>query len=135
CNPSGGLFSAWVSPSNSNPPKPVAIVGNGLQPGVSGNVFAPDSGVWYEVSILNNREDQGVATGAASHGHVILHVAGHGPDGTVATVEVEVQNNTCLATFCEQEYAQRNVTSRNDANAACSARVTSGALRTITPGN
>jgi hypothetical protein len=131
----GGLFTPWMSPANSSPQKPVNIVGNGLKPGVSGNVFSPDADVWYEVSILNNREDQGFAAGTDNDGTAILHVVGHGPDQTVVTLEVEVQNTSCLATFCEQEYAQRNVTARNDANAACSARVTSGTLRTMTPGN
>jgi hypothetical protein len=136
CVPQAGqMFTPWVTPSNSSPLKPVNIVGNSIRPGVSGNVFSADSDVWYEVSILNNVEDPGFATGVDNDGTVILHVVGHGPDQTVVTLEVEVRNDNCLATFCEQEYAQRNVTARNDANAACSARVTSGTLRTMTPGN
>ena len=135
CSTPTQMYTPWVSPGNANPPKPVQIVGNGLQPGVSGNLFAPNSDVWYEVSILNNTEDSGFAAGTDNDGTVILHVVGHGPDQTISTLEVEVQNASCLALFCEQEYAQRNVTARNDANAACSARVTSGALRTMTPGN
>lgn len=134
CSPQA-LFTPWMSPSNQSPQQPVQIVGNGLKPGASGNVFSPDSDVWYEVSLLNNIEDPKFAVGVDWDGTVILHVVGHGPDQTVVTLEVEVQNTNCLATFCEQEYAQRNVTARNDANAACSARVTSGTLRTMTPGN
>ncbi|HKA86308.1 MAG TPA: hypothetical protein VKE22_01540 [Haliangiales bacterium] len=135
CTAGAQMFTPWMSPSNSAPQKPPQIVGNGLKPGVSGNPFSPGSDVWYEVTLLNDIEDQGFAAGQDWNGTAILHVVGHGPDQTVATLEVEVQNQNCLATFCEQEYAQRNVTARNDANAACSARVTSGQLRTMTPGN
>ena len=42
-------------------------------------------------------------------GIVILHSVGHGPDGTIATVELGVQNASCIAHYCEQEYAQRSV--------------------------
>jgi hypothetical protein len=130
------LFTAWVSPGNANPPKPTAIVGNTIMPGLAGNPFDPAGQVWYEVSILNNIEDAGFATGVDNDGTVTLHSVGHGPDGTTSVVEMTVQNTNILATFCEREYAQRNVTSRNDANAACSARVTLApgvGLRTFTP--
>ena len=113
--------------------EPIAIVGNTIQPGATGNPFDPASQTWYEVSILINIEDPGFATGIDNDGAVTLHSVGHGPDGTTAIVEMTVQNTNILATFCEREYAQRNVTSRNDANAACSARVMSGNLRTFTP--
>lgn len=127
------LFSAWVTPSNVNPLKPLGIVGNTIMPGQAGNPFDPAAQTWYEVTILNNIEDQDFAAGLDSDGTVTLRSVGHGPDGTTSVVEMTVQNTDILATFCEREYAQRNVTSRNDANAACSARVTSGALRTFTP--
>jgi Tfp pilus assembly protein PilX len=127
------LFTAWVSPANATPPMPTAIVGNNVMPGQVGNPFNAAGQAWYRVTILNNIEDAGFLTGIDNDGTVTLHSEGHGPDGTTAIVEMTVQNTSILATFCEREYAQRNVTSRNDANAACSARVTSGALRTFTP--
>ena len=133
CNPTTRC-SAWVSANNSNPPSPTGIFGNGIQPGRSGNPFATDSQLWYQVSILNNIEDEGFATGIDNDWTVIIRSIGFGPSGTIATVEMEVQNSTFLAAFCAREYAQRNVTSMNDANAgACAPRVGSGTLRTITP--
>jgi hypothetical protein len=127
------MFTGSISPANASPPMPTGIVGNGVHPATAGNPFAPASGVWFEVTILNNLADPGFAAGVDNDGTVVLHSVGHGPDDTVAVVELEVQNTTCLASFCAFEFAQRNVTSRNDASTACSARVASGNLRTFTP--
>ena len=98
CDPTT-KFSAWVSPANVSPPQPAAIVGNGLQPGVTGNVFAAGSDEWYEVSILNNREDPGFAAGTDNDGTVIVRAVGHGPDQTTVAVEAEVQDPLCLTTI------------------------------------
>jgi len=92
-------FGAWVSPANLTPPRPSQILGNGLGPGVTGNPFAATSDAWYEVSILNNREDPGFDAGTDDDGTVILHVVGHGAQQTNVTVEVEVRNPDCLSTF------------------------------------
>lgn len=133
CATDGTFFSASISPSNSAPPQPADLVGNNIQPGSTGNPFDATSGMWYSVSILNNPEDVGFAAGTDSDGIVILHATGHGPDQTVAAVELTITNQSCVKTFCEQEYAQRNITSRNDANAACSARVVGTSVRTFNP--
>jgi hypothetical protein len=98
CDPAS-KFSAWVSPANASPPQPSQIVGNGLQPGVLGNLFAAGSDEWYEVSILNNREDPGFATGTDDDGTVILRAVGHGPDQTTVAVEADVQDTGCLPTI------------------------------------
>ena len=66
-------------------------------------------------------------------GIVVIRSEGHGPDNTVAIIEQEVLNADCVEKFCEQEYAQRGLTSRNDAFAACSPRVGGTAMRTFTP--
>lgn len=133
CAADGTFFSASVSPSNSAPPQPTDLVGNNVKPGLTGNPFDPQSSMWYSVSILNNPEDPGFIAGTDDDGVVIIHANGHGPDQTVAAVELTVTNQSCVKTFCEQEYAQRNVTSRNDANAACSARVTQSNIRQFNP--
>ncbi len=125
------LFSQWMSASNESPPSPEDIVGNGKEPGTEGNPFAGEN--WYEVSILNNVNDPGFPTAADTDGIVVLRATGYGPDQTVAIVELEVRNNLCLTDFCAQSYAQRGMSAHNDANAACSAQVAAGALRTMTP--
>ncbi len=138
------LFSAWVSPNNANPPKPSGIVGNGARPGEYGNPFdtgpVPNLDLWYEVSILNNIGDpHTTGTGGSSiyledsDGIVILHSVGHGPDQTVAIVDLEIQPDSCVAKFCAKDYAQRGVTSLNDAFAACSPRVGATGMRQFTP--
>jgi hypothetical protein len=132
------LFSAWVEPNNVSAQTPTAILGNQVEPGDAGNPFDPadaNADTWYEVTILNNVSDSGFAAGDDTDGTVVLRVLGHGPGNTVAGVEVEVKNDLCLAEFCEQEFAQKNVTARNDTSSACSARVSSGTLRTFAPGN
>lgn len=131
------LFSALVSPGNANPPKPSGIVGNGVRPGEYGNPFdsgpVPNLDLWYEVSILNNIGDPHTNGIEDSDGIVILHSVGYGPDQTVAIVELEVQPDSCVAKFCAKDYAQRGVTSRNEAFAACSPRVGSSGMRQFTP--
>jgi hypothetical protein len=134
CHPQE-LFSASVSEANVDPPRPPQILGNGILPGQAGNPFNAEAGMWYEVELLNNASDSGLAAGDDTDAVVIARVTGHGPDNTVVTVEVEVRGNDCIATFCAQEFAQRNLTSRNDANAVCSVRVeATTTTRTITPG-
>ena len=129
------LFSQWVGTS------PAGIYGNGIQPGNTGNPFGTtNKALWYEVSVQNNASDPGTSGGACGSnpgpdcdGIVVLRSTGHGADNTVATVEVMVQNTSCLATFCAQEYAQRDVGERNTASVACSQRVASGTLRQVAP--
>lgn len=127
------FFSAWVEPSNASPQQPEEIIGNNKRPGEEGNPFTADLDLWYTVEILNNRNDTGFAAGDDDDAVVILRSTGRGPDQTVAIVELEIFNNQCVKKFCESEYAQRGVTSRNDAFAACSKRIQNQTLRTITP--
>ncbi len=133
CSASGEFFTAWVSPGNATPPQPTDLVGNNIHSGQTGNPFDAATQMWYQVTILNNPEDPGFLGGQDFDGVVILHAVGHGPDQTVAAIELTVVNQSCVTTFCEHEYAQRNVTSRNDANAACSSRVANQKLRQLMP--
>jgi hypothetical protein len=132
------LFAAWVTPGNVDPIVPSGLIGNGIRPGEMGNPFADNGEVanadlWYEVTILNNAADAQFETGGDDDGIVVIRSEGHGPDNTVAIIEQEVLNADCVEKFCEQEYAQRGLTSRNDAFAACSPRVGGTAMRTFTP--
>ena len=136
CSPTD-LFSASISADNANPPVPPAdqLLGNGVRPGEAGTLFGTGSQLWYEVSILNNINDTGLADGIDSDGVVILRATGHGPDNATVALEVEVVGADCLGEFCAQEFAQRNITARNDAHAICSARVEATATtRTLSPG-
>jgi hypothetical protein len=83
-------WSALVEPDNLSPQRPADIVGNGVPHGAPGNLFGPDIRAWYEVEILNNLDDDGLAAGDDEDGRVIIRATGHGPNGTVAQVEWQV---------------------------------------------
>jgi hypothetical protein len=136
-------FTTWVTWNNKDPLKPDAIIGNKLKPGDNGNLFASSRDMWYEVAIYNNLDDPGLApvdgdlnpiAPADTDFTVVLHSTGYGPDNTVATVELSVKSPGCVANFCASDFAQKGVSSLNDANNACAARVTSGTMRTFSPG-
>lgn len=86
------------------------IPGNGILPGQPGNPFSADLKAWYEVTILNNRDDSGYAAGTDEDAQVILLVTGHGPGGTVAQIEWEVRAGGAIGrgTPCPT-YAQQNM--------------------------
>jgi hypothetical protein len=127
------LFSDFVEPNNVNPQKPADLFGNMKQPGDAQNPFTAGSQLWYEVTLLNNPGDGGFTLGEDHDGIIMLQIVGHGPNGAQATLQLDLQNTLCLANFCEIEFAQRGVTSRNDAVAACSAQVESAQTQTIVP--
>lgn len=128
-------FSASISANNAAPPVPTQLLGNGIRPGQTGNLFSAGTDLWYEVAIYNNVNDTGFATGIDDDGVVILRSTGHGPDNTTAVIEVQVYNGAGMSNWCAQEFAQRNLTSRNDARAMCGEQVDATAVtRTITPG-
>jgi hypothetical protein len=90
------FFSQLVEPGNAGAQTPLAIVGNTARPGVAGNLFSPDLGAWYEVTILNNEYDVGLAAGDDTDAQVVLRVTGHGPNNTSVTIEAEVRNASCV---------------------------------------
>ena len=129
CDPTT-LFSGIVEPNNNPAQQPTQIYGNALAAG--SNVFSASSELRYVVTILNNANDTGLAVGNDTDAAVILRSVGYGPDNSSAVVEVEVVGNSCLATFCNAEYAQRGMSARNDALAACSSVVASPTVTTYT---
>jgi len=134
CKDNGDFFSDLVEPSNVNPASPAhpSLYGNNRRPNTGGNPFDADTENWYQVTILNNRADPGYDVGNDVDGDVLLHVIGYGPNGTQATLEVEVRATSCIATFCAIENAQRNINARNDATQVCSEAVDPGrGTRTI----
>lgn len=90
----GTYWSEYVNPYNDPPTMPADLAGNGAQPGDADNLFSEDMVAWYEVEILNNRDDQGFATGDDFDGTVVIRSTGHGPNDTTARVEWQVRSNT-----------------------------------------
>jgi ABC-type antimicrobial peptide transport system permease subunit len=83
-------FTLYVTPNNSAPVSPAAILGNNIQPLSAGNPFSNDMRAWYSVMILNNRSDTGFVGGTDDDHSVVIYVTGYGPMGAVATLEWEV---------------------------------------------
>jgi Tfp pilus assembly protein PilX len=86
-------WSNYVNPNNSPIEKiPVAeMPSNGLNPNP---LFSADQNAWYEVEVLNNRNDLGFGAGGNTNdtdGILILRSTGHGPQGSIAIVEWEIQ--------------------------------------------
>lgn len=128
------LFSTSVEPNNVNPQSPAAIIGNSRMPGTAGNPFALGSQIWYQVILLNNREDGGLVAGNDEDGQIVLRSIGHGPNQTQVTLETVVVAESCISAFCASDYAQQNLDSGNTAFAVCAQAVDpAGALRTFTP--
>ncbi len=69
-------------------PPGLPCAGNGVLPGAPGNPFSLDLNAWYEVQIVNNRNDPGPGE---TDKQVIIRSTGHGPQGSLAILEWEVQ--------------------------------------------
>ncbi len=98
-------WSALVTADNSPLLPPPGFPGDGAKPGEAGNLFSPGMEAWYEVRILNNRDDgdsvtasgyNGYASGNDTDGHIILQVTGHGPNNAAALIEVEISPRQSL---------------------------------------
>lgn len=99
-------WSALVTAENSPLVAPPGFPGEGAKPGEVGNLFSPGMEAWYEVRILNNRDDgaydsflnkyAGYASGNDTDGHIILQVTGHGPNNAAALIEVEISPRQSL---------------------------------------
>lgn len=90
------FFSFVTRPSNINPEDMPGLPGNRALPDSADNPFSPDMKAWYDVMILNNITDPKFAVVAPadtedSDGQVMLRSTGHGPDGAVITLEVDVK--------------------------------------------
>lgn len=80
---------------NNVPPE---MTSNAAPPLASDNVFSPDQNASYDVEILNNVDDPGFAQAPPNgdiDGRVIVHSTGHGPQGSLAILEIEVQMYDC----------------------------------------
>jgi len=58
------------------------------------NLFGPDQRAWYHIELLNNRDDPSFLAAQGTNdndGIVIIRSTGHGPSGSLAIIEWEVQ--------------------------------------------
>ena len=88
-------WSTYFSPNNAEPRPPLPFPSNSAQPGTPNNLLSPDQNAWYVVEALNNRNDPGFQptsnTNTDTDKQLILRSTGHGPQGSVAIIEWEVQ--------------------------------------------
>lgn len=84
-------FSPWVNRYNASPVL-APVPGNAVPSGGAGNLLSTDQRGWYEVVLLNNESDEGLPEfgGYDTDGVVVIQATGHGPNGAVAKLEVEV---------------------------------------------
>ena len=88
----GAYWSAYTHQKNLVIEVP-AFPANGAQPGNPANPFTADQNAWFNVEILNNRDDPSfdLAIGSDGDGQLIIRSTGHGPQGSVAIIEWEVR--------------------------------------------
>lgn len=70
------------------------IPSSDAMPGTSNNLFDRDQNAWFHIDILNNRSDQSYPNNTPncdSDGILIIRSTGHGPQGSLAILEWEVQ--------------------------------------------
>ncbi len=129
-------WTALVTPSNSAPMEPNLVIGTGVQPGQSGNLFSADLRAWYRVQIFNNVGDPGYAAGEDQDGRVILRTTGYGPDGATAIVEVEVRamGGTPAGRPCPV-YGQRGIADDGAGRNDCLSVINAGDTATYKPGS
>jgi hypothetical protein len=89
-------WSAYLKQSNVNVVSVPAtdIPSNDVLPGLPNNLFSPDQHAWFDIQFYNNRNDplfNAPSTQCDGDGRLIIRTTGHGPQGSVAIVEWEVQ--------------------------------------------
>jgi hypothetical protein len=84
------FWSAYTHPKNLTIEVP-AFPSNGAVPGAPGNPFSADQNAWFNVELLNNRDDPDFSGGTDQDGQLIIRSTGHGPQGSVAIIEWEIR--------------------------------------------
>jgi hypothetical protein len=128
-------WNDFVNPSNLNPQRPADLHGNGVLPGESDNIFSADMVAWYEIEILNNVEDPDFDLGNDADGTVIIRSTGHGPNGSTAQVEWQVQAADVLTPGrpCPS-YGQRGVAEDGAGRNDCIGNIDATDIATFRPG-
>lgn len=91
-------WTAYVSPNNLTVQTP-ACAGNGVPPGSSGNLMSNDQHAWYQIEVLNNRSDTGFASGTDDDRRLVIRSTGHGPNDSIAVVELEIYAELATTPF------------------------------------
>ncbi len=131
----GVEWSAFVEPDNVDPQRPPGIVGNELLPGETGNIFSDDQQAWFEVELLNNATDTGLAAGDDTDGRMVIRATGHGPNGAVAQIEWEVRSNFSGGSMAHcPSYGQRGLAEDGAGRNDCLSNIDATASQTYTPG-
>ncbi len=130
-------FSDLVSANNSPVlAPPVGIAGNTIEHGATGNLFVGTIPMSYDVTILNNIDDPGYATGDDQDGIVVIRSIGFGPDQASVTLEVTVngieESNTSRP--CPG-YAQRGMAEDGAGRNDCLGTINAATITTFTPGS
>ena len=127
--------NGWTAylPSTNNSPSD--ILGNNVQPGVTGNPFSADQRAWYRVEIFNNKNDTGYVAGTDVDFRIVMRVTGYGPNNAMATLEWEIANGGggASGTPCNA-YAQRNISENGGGAANCLGTITNSDTGSIRPG-
>src|SRR5215475_2876267 len=89
-------WSSYVVSRNEAPLVDMStlIPSSGALPGSPNNLFDRDQNAWFEIALLNNRDDDafGVGTGPnETDGKVMIRSTGHGPQGSLAIIECGIQ--------------------------------------------
>jgi hypothetical protein len=89
-------WSTYLTANNTPPFPPITplVPSSGALPGTAHNLLDRDQNAWYEIQLLNNRDDPSFGTGDGTNdtdGIVIIRSLGHGPLGSLAIVEWTVQ--------------------------------------------
>ncbi len=131
----GRTLSDLVEPYNYDPQPPTGIAGNGALPDDDDNPFSTDLQAWYEVVILNNATDTGLAAGDDTDARFVVRATGHGPNGAVAMVEWDVRANFTGSTMAHcPSYGQRGLAEDGAGRNDCLTTIDSTATATYTPG-
>ena len=83
-------WSAFVAAAGA-PRTLTALPSHNKPPGDPANPLSPDLNAFYTVEILNNPTDPNFAAASDGDAIVIIRATGHGPQGSIAIVEWEVQ--------------------------------------------
>ena len=128
------FFDEYVVANNATPQRPTGIVGNLALPGTAGNLFSADMNAWYEVEILNNLDDPGMAAGDDSDETVIIRSTGHAANGATAQVEWTVRANAIggLGRPCPS-YGQKGMAEDGAGRNDCLSNVVSTDVATYSP--
>ncbi len=86
-----GGWTAFVPSPPDEAKELTQLPSHNKPPGDLANELSPDQNAYFFIEIINNRSDPGYSAGTDQDGVVIIRSTGHGPQGSVAVIEWEVQ--------------------------------------------